>query len=69
MKEIWEELKAALIIAYPNCEGLGEWEPAQMILKEQYEWENTHTDQIDVNVLVCSILILKIHQCGGQGKN
>ena len=48
IKQLWEELKASLMIAYPNCEGLGEWEPAQMIFKDQYEWANINTDQIDV---------------------
>ena len=33
MKEVWEELKAALMIAYPNSEGLGAWEPAAMMHK------------------------------------
>lgn len=33
MQEAWEELKAALVISYPNCEGLGDWEPAAMIFR------------------------------------
>ena len=33
-----EELKAALRIAYPNYEGLGEWEPAVRICEEDYDF-------------------------------
>jgi hypothetical protein len=25
LQEAWNELKGSMIIAYPNCEGLGEW--------------------------------------------
>ena len=50
LTEIWEELKAALIIAYPNFEGLGEWEPARAIHKGEYIWENVNTNQIDVRL-------------------
>jgi hypothetical protein len=35
---MWEELKAALTIAYPNFEELGEWEPARAIYKGEYGW-------------------------------
>ena len=48
LSEVWEELKAALIIAYPNFEGLGDWEPARAIHKGEYIWENVNTNQIDV---------------------
>ena len=45
-----EELKAALKIAYPNFEGLGEWEPALRICVGDYDFEDMNTDQIDVRV-------------------
>jgi hypothetical protein len=48
LTEAWEELKAALTIAYPNFEGLGEWEPAAAIHRGDYIWENVNTNQIDV---------------------
>lgn len=43
-----EELRAAIMIAYPNFEGLGEWEPALLICENHYNWENVNTNQIDV---------------------
>ena len=50
LHEAWEELKAALIIAYPNFEGLGEWEPALAIHTNNYGWDNVNTNQIDVSL-------------------
>jgi hypothetical protein len=49
LKEAWEELKATMIIAYPNFDGLGEWEPARAICEGNYGWENVSTNQIDVS--------------------
>ena len=48
LKEVWEELKASLVISYPNFEGVGEWEPARSIFFDDYNWDNLNTGQIDV---------------------
>jgi hypothetical protein len=37
-----------MIIAYPNFEGLGAWEPARQIMLDEYDFENLNTNQIDV---------------------
>lgn len=42
-----EELSAALRIAFPNFEGIGEWEPAREICEGFYAFENLNTDQTD----------------------
>lgn len=69
LSEVWEELKAALIIAYPNFEGLGEWEAARAIHKGEYIWENINTNQIDVQISLSSIWMQRMLQCGGLAKN
>lgn len=69
LAEVWEELKAALIIAYPNFEGLGEWEPARAIHKGEYIWENVNTNQIDVSFVLSSTWTPKTHRCGGQARS
>lgn len=46
--QIIEELKAALRIAYPNYEGLGQWEPARQIAEDGYNFAEINTDQTDV---------------------
>lgn len=69
LQQAWDELKASLIIAYPNLEGLGEWEPASLIFLDAYQWENINTNQIDVLSTLQSIWIRKIQPCGGQGRN
>ena len=43
------------MIAYPNCEVVGEWEPAAAIFQNRYEWENINTNQIDVRYPLFSI--------------
>jgi hypothetical protein len=48
LQEVWEELRAAMMISYPNLEGLGEWEPAGRIFRNEYDWEDINTNQIDV---------------------
>ena len=45
-------MKAALRIAYPNNEGLGEWEPAKMIAEDSYDFTDLSTDQTDVTIYV-----------------
>lgn len=47
LKEVREELKAALKIAYPGYYGLGDWEPAVEIAEGRYHFEGFNTDQID----------------------
>ena len=66
---MWEELKACLSIAYTNCEGTGEWEPARMMVEGTWDWESTHTDQIDVTVSRFSTLIPKTPACGGLARS
>ena len=57
------------MISYPNCEGLGEWEPAAMIFRDHYEWENVSTAQMDVYLDLLSILTPKKAPYGGQARN
>lgn len=49
LKDMKEELKAALVMAYPGFDGLGIWEPARSIAENSYVFEDMNTDQIDVN--------------------
>lgn len=60
-----------MIIAYPNFEGLGAWEPARQIMLDEYDFENLNTNQIDVIILIIifSISTLRIPQCGGLVNN
>jgi hypothetical protein len=37
-----------MTIAYPNFEGLGDWEPAKRIMVNDYDWTDINTNQIDV---------------------
>jgi ABC-type molybdate transport system substrate-binding protein len=69
LQDVWEELKAALFIAYPNYEGLGEWEPAAMICNNDYIWENINTNQIDVSTSRFSISTPKTLPCGGPARS
>lgn len=43
-----EELKAALMIAYPNFEGLAEWEPARSVADGSFVFADINTDRFDV---------------------
>jgi hypothetical protein len=46
-----------MTIAYPNYEGLGEWEPVQKIMLGEYDWQDLNTNQIDV--IVCINLVFR----------
>ena len=51
LKELYqmkEEIKAALTIAYPNFEGLAEWEPVRRIAEGDYDFHEVNTSQTDV---------------------
>lgn len=42
-----EEMIAAVRIAYPNFEGLGEWETAVMFAENRYDLAEKNTNLID----------------------
>ncbi len=46
-----------MTIAYPNFEGLGDWEPAKRIMVNDYDWTDINTNQIDVIVTIKTKLI------------
>jgi hypothetical protein len=65
-----EELKAALQIAYPNLEGLPEWEPTRRIVEDAYDFKDLNTNQIDVTgKSYFSILTRKTQLCGLLERN
>ncbi len=41
-----------MTIAYPNLDGLGEWEPARKIMEGDYDWQDLNTNQIDVTFCI-----------------
>jgi hypothetical protein len=42
-----------MTIAYPNFDGLGDWEPAKRIMVNDYDWTDINTNQIDV-IFLCN---------------
>lgn len=52
LNDMKEELRAALVMAYPGYDGLGVWEPARAIAENTYVFEDMNTDQIDVNKII-----------------
>lgn len=47
LKSMIEEMVAAVKIAYPNFEGLGEWETAVMFAEGRYDLEEKNTNLMD----------------------
>ena len=57
------------MIAYPNFQGLAEWEPARSVANGSYVFADINTDRFDVIASLFSIWILKIQSCGGLTNN
>ena len=69
LKQMMEMLKAAISIAYPNFDGLGDWEPAKLMAEGSFDYTNVNTNQIDVTIIRFSTWIRKTPQCGGQARS
>lgn len=44
LKEKFDNLRGAVMIAYPGYHGLPPWEPAVLILENKFDWEGLETD-------------------------
>lgn len=47
-----DNLRGSMMISYPGYHGLGEWEPARLLLENLHEWDGKETDVAEVNKIL-----------------
>ena len=53
LRDMFDQLRGVMMIAYPGYHGVPEWEPAREILEGQYDIVSSQSEQYDVSFNYC----------------